>query len=321
MAIVYVTERLLHEGHSAKFNAKSFQVTRVFEVLSDALSDWPMGIRNAEDPGSGPDIPRIGAQHPTVTYMRVRHVTPEPVTNVTMSNGNAGWLFHVRVDYDTATDFSGSSNGSGGQITEGELDFIENPLERPVQLSWNFEKIQIAKTKCTLVNDNGGVDGDWEAADAIVNTAGQTFDPPLVDDLIVVAITLTRNESSFSLAHAREYVGAVNDDVWLGMPARSVKLDDLVVTRKFESNVWYWEHTYRLVVHPQNWDDVILNQGLAYIDAGSLKIAKDADDLAHGQPVRLDFLGSIITNPATASHYRHFRDTTREKPFDVLGIE
>jgi len=314
MAIVSVTLKPLPAGHAAEFDARGYRCTRVYNVISDApLTDWPFAIRDAAG------LPRVGDLFPGNAFMRVRRVVPKPA-----GVGADGGAFDVEVHYDTQTDVRGlTTNFAGGTPSAGDTYFVEDPLSRPAQLSWDFEPIQIAKVRATLVSDDDGA--TWQSANAYLNTAGQTFDPPLTDELYVLVGTLTRNEATYNAALARQYIGAVNSDVWLGLSPRTVKLARWTAQRLYESSVWYWQHTYVIQIHPLIWDDIVLNQGLAYIDSGEgnvLKVARDLDDFAHGQPVNLDANGAIIPAavPPSPAHYRRFRDQARELPFDVLNI-
>lgn len=315
MSILSVKRRPFQDGWTAEFDQQGQRWTEVYVVISNSLADWPMGIRNAVDPTTSLAIPQVGASHAGSPYVRARRVVPK-----FKAHGPDGKVVcDVEVYFDTKTDFAGVSNFSGGAIDESQLTWIQNPLLRPSEVSWGFEKIQIPKVKATLVSGNDG--SSWTAVTAITNSAGQTFDPPLLDEKTVLVGTLSRNVATFSVAQAAAYINAVNSDVWLGLPPRTVKLADWQASRSFESNVWFWRETITIAIDLDTWDDVVLDQGLGYIgEDDALYVPRDPDDFAHGQPVRLDGSGAIITNPATASHYRRFRNEAREKPFDVLDI-
>jgi hypothetical protein len=316
MAITGVYEVPLSE-HTARFDSSGQAVTRPFYVLSDApATDWPFAIQSATYGGTS--IPQIGDVHPGASRLRVRNHDLRPEGDGTKTL--------VLVRYDTRTDIAGltfnsfgfGSNGSGQNPPTGQsYAFVEDPLERVPKLSFREEFIQVIK-RADLVSDNDG--SSWTACAGMTNSAGQTFDPPIVEDKPIMVGVLTKNLTTFNLAIARSYSGAVNSDVFCGFAPRYCLLKSWTGERIFESNVWYWRHTFEVWFNDTEWDEDILDQGLGYLDGGELTAATDPNDYTHGQPVRLDGSGGIIASAATASHYRKFRYTEKELPFSVLDI-
>jgi hypothetical protein len=121
MSVVSVDE--INEGREGGENEKGQRTyIRVFGVTTSSASDGAVTARQATG------VPRVGDPYSTDTEQDlgayVRRVTPQVTDNA------KHW--HVRVEYDSSFD------------PEQEE---ENPLDRPIQISWGFAKEKKTTTK------------------------------------------------------------------------------------------------------------------------------------------------------------------------------
>lgn len=103
-------------------------------------------------------------------------------------------------------------------LVEVQYEYNPNPLSQPVLYEWDFVVTQEATGygyKVTLQNPIP----DGSQVDAIVNSAGEPMDPPLMRDCYDLVVRVRRNTASYSALLAKEYCGAVNSDsIWQHPP-------------------------------------------------------------------------------------------------------
>jgi hypothetical protein len=174
-----------------------------------------------------PGIPRWGEAHPEDGWLRAQIPGIKPL---------APWYFEVTITY----------------VIPGGSQGEDNPLNIPPDRRWGF-------VECTEPIDED-LDGK-----PIVNSAGDTFDPPPTDDFYDPLYTITRNEAAFGPAVALMYNDAINADPFMGAPAGSAWLrveSEEVQTKKLV----YWRTIYSVQFRVNErdkagWKLRMLNQG------------------------------------------------------------
>lgn len=176
----------------------------------------------------------------------------------------------------------------------------ENPLDKKLELEWDwvqFEKI-------------ADVDRDGKA---VVNSAGDYFDPPIVMDDSRPILRIVRNEPDFSMAYASDYRDSINDGPWYGYPAYTVKCTSITAKLEYSMNIpgdnkWYWTLTYVFHLNPDGWDKEVLDQGLR--SSGGEPIIKGG--VPATSPVLLDGAGEPAASGADASYLKFGIYKTRD---------
>jgi hypothetical protein len=121
----------------------------------------------------------------------------------------------------------------------------------------------------------------------ILNSAGQTYDPPVrkqVDDFV---IEITRPETDFNYSKARSYNNTINQGAWNGLPGGSCRMR--VSAEKVHTpgtpGEAYWLVTYTVQHRDDGWQRRMLNVGTvqAKLINGETRQAPITDD--EGNPV------------------------------------
>ncbi len=196
---------------------------------------------------------------------------------------------------------------------------IPEPLLMPAQVSYAF------------VTQQEPIDRDANGK-AITNSSLETFDPPLTEEASTLILRVERNEASYNALIAADYMGSVNNDVFLGLPAGTCKLTAWDGARVKAAGLVYWEITYEIQIRytanetPQKgWRRRILDQGFRIKDGTDadgkpkFKILKDTDGNPLTEPVLLDGAGARLAASNTNGVFLLF-ETAKKRPFGILNI-
>jgi len=253
MAVVTVGER---KGRRSTDEGEDGQKThhRVFYVQTDDNDDHGDVVLAAAD------VPQKHDVHPTDFAAVVRKRTPRE-----LQKGH----WEVDVEYGPR-DPREPPDGEGGKTSL---------LIRDPQIAVSFQT--------TMVPVPGEISDDPEYqlgagnaaqiwATGITNAAGEPFDPPVMRQVSMPIITITRNEVFFSPSSCLKFVDSVNDnDITVAdfeIPARCAKMMGIttpgVQWETFEEQQFYFfPVTYTIHVNMETWDVVLLEHGTFYIDA------------------------------------------------------
>jgi hypothetical protein len=183
--------------------------------------------------------------------------------------------------------------GEGG----GGLSVVENPLLRPARVSFHGVKTRVVvdKHRASFTAGDGGAAGDEpQLDDAVLNSAGDPFDPPYETDEAYLGATITVNRASFQAQDIKRFSGSINESAWRGQPARSVRCTDLKADQAMENGVWHWVVTAQLEFAPagETWNPrKVLDRGKWHWQAGVRRT--DIDGV--GRPA-----GGVLLNGAGA---------------------
>lgn len=288
-----VVENPVGSRGTAKYTAESREYTRSFLVTVDAAPTYS----NAEVLAiSG--LPAIGDAHPQNASAYCMELgPPEAVDPASLL------VWNVKAAYRTLT--AGQNEPPGG-----------DPWNDAWTVRYDSEGFEEAVAKDYL-----GV--------AIVNSAGDLFDPPIVRNRYYQHLTIGRKTLSYDPIFAADYVGAVNSvavnilgRIW---PKRMVLLKKWAGEWSLRNGVVYWNETIELIFNKDiseggwGWDKRILDTGLNAVPAaGGTKRRIMTGDQDSTEPQRLD--GAGLVNPVGAPDaYLVFR-AFDEMDLSVLGL-
>lgn len=213
----------------------------------------------------------------------------------------------------TATyDGGGDNDGLDWLVTVeyGPFDattFGANPIDHPLKISWGTAKFEKAVEK-----DINGV--------AIVNSAGDYFDPPPTIDDSRTILRITKNLATFDPTIAHDFKDSINSDTWHGYPPRTWKVEDITAELKFNAECgWYEEVTFELALNPDLWKKEILDQGLRKLSGGSQANIKDTNGEDITSPMLLNGSGAPLA-PLGTPTYLLFQ-VYKERAFSGLGLD
>lgn len=209
------------------------------------------------------------------------------------------------------------SDGAGMQWTVTlnygpYVPFDQDPSLWPIKVSFGGER-----TEKVIYFDKGG--------GAIVNSAGDPFDPPITIDDSRSTMTVTRNElvSVFDLTLAEMYRDKINIADWNGFEALTVKCGIISTSEpQYDSNarVYYYTVTYPFMIDRKGWIKKILDAGCNELDPTSglpTPIMNKGQQVS--DPVPLD--GSGHRNPPAADPVTIEVDAYEEVDFSGLNID
>lgn len=168
----------------------------------------------------------------------------------------------------------------------------ENPLDEPIKFRWTSELY----TK-PVIKDRDDK--------AIVNSAGDYFDPPPEAEESRWSVNVQANVAQVPLA-VLTYPGRVNEFSFsvdgVDVDAEAARIIALDISEQKEKNdINYRTLTYTLEFREEGWDLEMLDQGFRIKDAGELKDIlvedEDGNKARPSAPVLLDGAGSQLTDP------------------------
>ncbi len=108
----------------------------------------------------------------------------------------------------------------------------QNPLLMPIEVSWNWRDYELV-----IAQDING--------DAVLNTAGDPYDPPVLINDPRLGMTVVRNEASISIGLIQQYRNAINSDPWAGFDPFFAHCLSITPKNTFHQLVgWYYQVTY-----------------------------------------------------------------------------
>lgn len=277
---------------------------RVFAVLTSSKYDDVWAVRQAIDPNTGVKIPPLG-----FVYTNGAPIESERWTDL------GSWVQNVDCEEQERCTQTG---GSWWEVTVnyGPYDpgqFPQNPFQRPLEIAWSDSVFQTV-----VLYDNQGR--------AILNSAGDAFDPPVEADDNRPMLTVSRAEATYDPILTYNYRDAVNADPFWGFPPLVWKMKSRRGTRTYNPDAgttsgYYWEVNYEFELNPLGWTRWILDQGLKVAGAGGGAQAINAKD-GGGEnvtsPILLNGRGAIL--PAGAPPVFLPYNIYNILPFDVFGL-
>lgn len=221
MGVVDVKESFKTQAPKTKDGTTAIRIFTVLLDGNDSTTEAPFVAREATG------IPDIGDSYPNRSFLFCSSVTPIARTEK---------LFDIKVDYSTV-----QLHLKGGGETE-------NPLKVDPEVDWDF------------VVSSEAVDRDIHDK-PIVNSAGEPFDPPPVEDVYDFVLRVSRNERSFNENHARTFKNTVNSISFLGWPPKTACLKVYRGTRVVTGDYEYWRVSYEVHFREDGWEKRIADKG------------------------------------------------------------
>ena len=189
-------------------------------------------------------------------------------------------------------------------LSRPDINFVENPLLRPAEVSYATQRIAVPMT-----HDRSG--------NPVLNSADDPFDPPPERDIKVRVITIVRNQLLYRDELYNGYIDTVNKTPWNVYKAGEVLCEDISAVRAFENGLLFWRVTFRFLarrqVIPKNskvpknefdnvgkldksyaWVRWFLDRGFYVKRAGRRELARDVYGQISSTPVLLDGNGAKL---------------------------
>ncbi len=286
MAVVKVIE--IWKGQAAVNTSDGGIRTRVFDVYFD--SGTAANARAAAAltaSAGGVSVPNYGDQHAVATALYVREKSA--------SETGSPLIFRVTVTYRNIEKFRERKS----------VDAAVDPTSRDPEISYSF-----ADEEVPIDHDISG--------NAIVNSAGETPDPPITKTVSDLVITITKNEATYSPATAMSYKNKLNSDTFMGFAAGLVKCDDYSGEKMVNesSGGVYWKTLKQFRVRyaavggvNKGWKKRLLDQGFRETDGTDgdgkpkykpiLAEADSGEKVPVSEPVLLNGSGAKLASGGT----------------------
>jgi len=294
MAVVNIKEKA--SGDTAGTSGEGqHSATRAWTVLcDDHENDTSITAKQAEG------IPRYQDSHPNDPFLRVQTIRSK--------RSGSSLLFEVTVTY--------------GQLDPGEGGGDNsNPLDSGPVRRWSFA----SRSEPVDVTDGGK---------PIVNSAGESFDPPVCEEKYDLVLTITRNQATFDEKAYEEYRGATNKEPFMGFEVGECMMANISGEEVVQGDFIYWRVTFEIHIRREataegtiigGWKRRVLDQGFRTFfenDDDGKPIYTNILD-SNGQPITapalLDGDGQKLANGAAAK-FLEFR-TRPSETYSDLGLE
>ena len=137
--------------------------------------------------------------------------------------------------------------------TGDPADSQDDPLDEPTKWSRITSKGEIPFTEDIL-------------GDAVVNAAGDAFDPPIMIDDSKTIFRAVKNYPGFDDNQVEGYVNTTNSATFLGKAAGLLRCSSIDVEKAFKNNVAYYVYTFEFEYDRNGWAVTPLNEGYYAID-------------------------------------------------------
>ncbi len=214
--------------------------------------------------------------------------------------------WHVTVSY--TTDVDKDKEEQQGGTSEGDGDIL---LEPPT-VAFGFETYRIVAHE-----DVGGEDPI-----ALVNSAGQPFDPPLMIDDSRPVLTVARNEFAFDPLQAIDFKDAINNDKFIGAEIGQVKVKGITATTELQPGnpeSEFWRVTYIFLFRREGWKLRVLDTGTRVKTGGPGGEFKPYTEDGVVTEVELDGFGNKLTDGANPVFLEF--DVYKTRTFAQLQID
>jgi hypothetical protein len=185
----------------------------------------------------------------------------------------------------------------------------ENPCDWPPEFKIRCDKFEEGMTE--------DIDGN-----AIINTIGEAFDPPLKRNRIRFKLCVTKNLPSVDMLKLSLVVETVNLYSFYGFEPETVLLWDVTADEVTRDQYSYWAHTFEFLVDSEGWDEKVVNIGTRMRQeiGGEIVAARTAD----GQRIKSVYLDEdgVKMNPLVPGFKPHLITFKKYQTsnFAILGI-
>ncbi|MDT8389441.1 MAG: hypothetical protein RRC34_02920 [Lentisphaeria bacterium] len=188
-------------------------------------------------------------------------------------------------------------------------DFTADPLDTPPDISWgSYTLSEIAE------EDKDGA--------AILNTAGDPYDPPIEIDRHYPLVTISRYQASYSPSSAFSVRDSLNSAAvtiaGLALSARQGLMIDYDSVSETIDGTTYQRVTYRIMCKPgSGWVYRTVSRGYRALVGGERKVIY-IDGEPASKPVHLDAAGAVLAVGATPYVQTHY--INKETSWSTLAL-
>lgn len=244
-------------------------------VRSYTRGFWLSTTSKTEGPytvGSNGSLPVIGSVHPEDSTAYCRRLSVKRA---------AGWrLWKVVAEY------------------SNEYALNTTATSDPAIITWSTEQFQ----KPAVFDTSG---------DAILNSAGDYFDPPAMIDDSRRIVTVQKNVAAVP-SWLLTYQDAVNNDTFsvggVSIAIGQAKMQSVSVSsQQVRGATTFYQVTFTMHFQKNGWKLSLLDAGYRRKDGTQRKIITNSDGTLPTMPVPLDGSGAVLSNPTPATAvYREF---------------
>jgi len=194
-----------------------------------------------------------------------------------------------------------------------ERELAETPTSDPAEITWGSEQFQ----KAAITN---------YAGQAIVNSAGDPFDPPIMIDDSRPYVTVSKNLATVP-TWVMTYQDAVNsasfvvDGITVGTGL--AKMQNISVSpRQSRNGTSFRTVTFTIHLQKQGWLSKVLDAGFREVAYGGelQNIRNPGDEELPAAPVPLDGAGMALTDPSPANAVYRYDTVYETKDFSALPL-
>ena len=257
-----VTITKLSEGRTSNYDGKGLrEYQQTFRVVTDSLPYGPLAAEMA-----------VANQYTIVQNLTYYDEGNSVVDLAALAESIRGdpeyddnpFRFLVSVVYSTRVYDSIAQNGGatptspqqGGNSPSSSENASENPLLQPAELSITTQE----RMRVVYLDLNGN---------AVLNAAGEPFDPPKEAPDAFLVITITRNEATTSPVEDLKYINAINEVILGSFAAGTAICKGISGTASYWHGLRYWKRTYIFHVTDDvfGWlrDEIMLEHGWNYL--------------------------------------------------------
>lgn len=196
-----------------------------------------------------------------------------------------------------------------------EVEFSSNPLTEVPRFTWESEQYQVPAVK-----DRNGK--------GVVNSAGDSFDPPPMKDKSRRIVTVTRNVVAVP-TWLLTYEDAVNSDIFVVdgfvVGAGQAKCQRVNISERMQRDgIEYRTLTIEIHLSKDGWKIEPLDEGFRQINPENNTERIDIKDPQTGQkvtaPVQLDGAGAVLANPSLDNAVFGSYGVYTQLPFSALPL-
>jgi hypothetical protein len=290
MAVLTVEENRNKEGTQGQFWQRTY--TRSYTVTTDGPYDGALSIMSS--------LPyQIGAYYVVINNVGtvLEHDFGSFVNEITARcNAEDGCSWECTVKY----------------APYNPSNFPKNPLQWPPKITGGTTKFE---RPC-----DQDVNGD-----AILNSAGDYFDPPLSIDDSRIAIKIQVSVARFDPSIIDTYKDAISADTFFGRDPGTWKVAGISFDLEYNMDCgtpdgFYYVVTWEFEYRSEGWETQILDQGLKILDGSdNLVVATDANGKDLTSPVLLDGDGGKLASGDDPVFLTF--EVYNKVPFQPLGLD
>ena len=194
-----------------------------------------------------------------------------------------------------------------------ERELAETPTDDPAEITWGYEQFQ----KPAVTN---------YAGQAILNSAGDPFDPPIMIDDSRPHVTISKNLASVPV-WIFTYQDAINSGSFtvdgITVAAGLAKMQNITITRGQSRNgTSFRTVTFSIHLQKQGWSSKQLDAGFRQIGYSGARenIRNSIDDELPAAPVPLNGAGVALDDPDPATAVYRTDVVYESKDFSVLPL-